>query len=78
MTMDDLLAKWVEHERPKFIPLQEGEVTNETFAKLIGSKVDTASKRLKDLVDAGLWTRRKAIINGKDGWAYKPKGKPSA
>ena len=73
---DDLLSAWVESEKKKFAPLEEGEVTQDTWAKKIGAKRDTAATRLKELVDAGLWTRREAIINGKSGWAYRPKEKP--
>ena len=73
---NSLLAEWAEIERNKCLPMCEDETCQGDFARMIGSSADKAARILEGYVKAGTWTKRDALVHGKRGIAYKPKGKP--
>jgi hypothetical protein len=74
MDAEKLLAEWAAKD---FLPqIEKGEICQRDYAKLIGSSTDKAARLLEDYVQAGLWTKREALINGRRGLAYKPKAAP--
>lgn len=73
-----VLAEWIARDRGNYEPIHSDEVCQRSYADLIGVSADTAADILELYVKDGTWTKRCAMVNGKRGIAYKPKGKPRA
>ncbi len=69
---DAILQSYVEQDRLDHLPPQEDEVTQKSYAEMCGFSPDKAARKLEDYVRQGLWVKRRCIINGKPGLAYKP------